>query len=169
MIALDEQLKKLKEREQHIEREKRKVEFLKHILESARTYEDADFKEVRDDVVSLLSAFVESASNDIVNAIVSGPVQPKVEPKTNTTTAPAAFAQETPKAPVKTPKPSVAEVMNFALANRHLGGKTVEVMNESGEVFRGDVVGLDCPHVLVKAKDGSGVIKALLDNVKLTV
>jgi hypothetical protein len=161
MSAIDEKIKKLREEEKQLELEKRKVEFLRHILESAEKYEHKSFADVKADVMLRLRKFVELSIQEIETG---GPVT-----ITAGAPAPTAFAQEKPPAPAapKGPaEPSPAEKLNFALDNRHLGGKMVNVLNDKNVEIKGQVIGLDAPFVIVKTDTGP-TIKVPLPNVSL--
>jgi hypothetical protein len=58
--------------------------------------------------------------------------------------------------PPKPPQPTVSnqDKMNFALGNRHLADKRVQVLNDQNAQIYGKVVGLDAPHVVVKTDTG---------------
>lgn len=56
--------------------------------------------------------------------------------------------------------------MAFAMDNRHLGGKRVQVMNDKNIDLRGEVVGLDAPMVLVKTDEGP-TIEVPLERIAL--
>lgn len=66
------------------------------------------------------------------------------------------FQNDTPT-PVPAPRKqelSHNDKMNFAMNNRHLANKDVQVMNDQNVQIRGKVVGLDAPFVLVKTDTG---------------
>lgn len=160
MSAIDEKIKKLREQERQLELEKRKVEFLQHILASAKKYEHKDFEEVKNDVILLLIDFVENAVKSIENG---APVQ--------VAQAPIPVVQKTIDVaqsvqPAKEADLSPNEKLNFALEHRHLANKKVSIANDQNIVISGLVVGLDAPHVIVKTDTGP-TIKVPLNKVSL--
>jgi len=169
MSKIAEQIQKLKEQEEHLKRETRKVEFLSHILSSAREYEHESFVDVKTEVVTMLDAFVKKTIEAIEAGteitITVGPAIPltlrtPAEPATSTT-PPQPVVQRAPE-----DRESVAAKANFAIDNRHLGGKKVAVINDKNIDIRGTVVGLDAPFVLVKTDTGP-TIKVPLEKVSL--
>lgn len=56
--------------------------------------------------------------------------------------------------PPKKPITNTHDKMSFAMDNRHLGGKRVQVINDKNVDVRGVVVGLDAPLVIVKTDTG---------------
>lgn len=166
MSAIDEKIKKLREQEKQLELEKRKVEFLNHILQSAKDYNHKAFVDVKNDVILMLIEFTEKA----IQAIETGTTPVIAVPKDA-----AVFQPETPAtAPAQAqakPKPTEGEMgpgekLNFALDNRHLGGKKVTVANDKNLTVTGTVVGLDAPFVIVKTDTGP-TIRVPLPQVSL--
>lgn len=150
MQKLNEIIAALQAQQAHLEREKRKIAFLNHILQSVKDYQHAEFKDVHADVLTLVSDFVAQTIASIEN-----PDQPPAQPKAeNTTFSPP----EPPAAPVKPKRQESvdpAELMAFAMENRHLSGKSVVVIAPEGQVdIQGTVVGLEAPFVLVKTNAG---------------
>jgi hypothetical protein len=101
--------------------------------------------------------------------ILKGAAQKAIEKATQTPDAPPAAPQSgspydnshpRPPAPPKKPQPKGAlppqDKMNFAMENRHLGNKTVRVMDKNSDqiITSGTVVGLDAPNVIVKTVEG---------------
>lgn len=171
MSKIAEQIRKLKEQEKRLERETRKVEFLTHILDSAKDYEHAAFQDVKADVVSMLDQFVKKSieaieAGTVINITVGGATEPQpVAAKVETTPG----APETPKEqPKATPQPyeNPQAKLSFALEHRHLSGKAVSVINDMNLDVTGTVVGLDAPFVLVKTKTGP-VIKVPVEKINL--
>lgn len=168
MSAIDEKIKRLREQEKQLELEKRKVEFLNHILQSAKDYTHKAFVDVKNDVIQLLTDFTTKA----IQAIETGSTPVVAVPKDA-----QVFQSETP-ANAATPAPAPAkpksadgemgpgEKLNFALDNRHLGGKKVTIANDKNMTVTGTVVGLDAPFVIVKTDTGP-TIKVPLPQVSL--
>jgi hypothetical protein len=160
MSKLDERLEKLREQERLINLDKRKVEFLQHILKSAEDYNHKSFVDVKADVIGMLAEFTNKAIQTIEGGapVVVAPVAP----------APA-FQAETPVAPAKKPaedRMGPGEKLSFAMDNRHLAGKAVSVSNDKNITIKGKVVGLDAPFVLIQTETGP-TIKVPLDKVSL--
>lgn len=153
MSKIDEQIKKLREQEKRLELETKKILFLQHILDSARDYDHANFKEVKDEVVAMLEKLVEKA--------VESPEASVLVQHTNTSTFKSDVPVNSRKevAPKKVPEPgmSIAEKANFAMDHRHLAGKTVTVENDKNMVIKGKVVGLDAPFVVVAVEGGPNI------------
>lgn len=172
MSNIDANLKKLHDLQKKLELDKLKIEFLNHILESARKYNDKDFKHVKEAVVEMLSTFVLHA----VETIDRGEpftiqAQAPKAPEANTPFA----TEETKTTPVAPPQPkrlttpgeaSPSEKMSFAMAHRELANKMVSVANDKNMLVKGKVVGLDAPFVVV-AVDGGPTIKVPRGNVSL--
>jgi hypothetical protein len=70
----------------------------------------------------------------------------------------------TPQQKVSNQHASTQDKMNFALNNRHLAGKRVQVMNDQNLELYGKVVGLDAPFVLIETDTGP-VINVPLEKV----
>lgn len=162
MSAINEKLKQLKEQEEKLKLEQLKIEFLKHIEQSVITYNFPQFAQVKEDVVLLVKKFVADTIG-----VIEG-LEVKVERTGDrsieiTAIAPTPAVPAKPKAEVEL---STGEKMNFALDNRHLAGKKVNVLNEKNIEIKGEVVGLDAPYVIVKTSTGP-TIKVPLPNVSL--
>lgn len=54
--------------------------------------------------------------------------------------------------------PSVADQMSFAMANRHLANKKVQVINDANVTLTGIVVGLDAPNVVIQTDTGPKIL-----------
>lgn len=168
MSKIAEQIQKLKEQEKRLERETRKVEFLTHILDSAKEYEHAAFQDVKTDVVGMLDQFVKKSieaieAGTVINITVGGTSEapPIVVAKVESAPTPPPAAK-TPPQPFENPQAK----LSFALEHRHLSGKAVSVINEMNLEVTGTVVGLDAPFVLVKTKSGP-VIKVPVEKINL--
>lgn len=160
MSKLDDRLKQLKEQERALELDKRKIEFLQHILQSAKDYNHKSFVDVKNDVVSMLSDLVDQAIQKI-EGIVPTPTPTKGE-------TPYAKEEQSPPPPVKKPEDRIGanDKLSFAMDNRHLAGKSVSVANDKNITIKGKVVGLDAPYVLVATESGP-TIKVPLEHVSL--
>lgn len=146
MSKIEEQIKVLLKK-------KKKVEFLQHILSSVTDYDQADFQEVKSEVVALMTSFI---SKTIAGIEDSAPPQAPVQvPAQAAGTTPSMSEDSVPKA--KTPDAaeiSAQEKVSFALANRELSGRTVTAYNTNGDSVSGKVVGLDYPNILVQPENG---------------
>lgn len=141
---------------------KKKVLFLEHILTSAKDFEDEDFKEVKDDVVQLLEKFTKETIAEIEDGEKPLTKQPEKPVETKVEQPTKKPEQNTSKEPAM----SVHEKATFAMANRHLAGKKVDVLNDKNAQIVGEVVGLDAPYVIVKTDTGHR-IKVPVDNINV--
>ena len=171
MSAIQQKLQALKEQEEKLRLEQKKVDFLQHILASAKDFNDKDFAEVKEPVVTMLADFVKNATHCIETGQIM--LYDTVEARRGKTDAPASeptkteVKQPAPQAqPTKVAEMSPGEKMNFALDNRHLSGQKVNVLNDKNIDIQGEVVGLDAPYVFVKTTTGP-TIKVPLDKVSL--
>lgn len=171
MSAIQEKLKQLKDQENRLRLDQRKIEFLQHILKSAETYDDKDFNEVKSSVTEMLQGFVRAATTAIeqgselkipVTSSAVTPAESKVEIKN---TVPA--AQPKPQSPKTESELGPNDKLTFALQHRHLGGKKVQVNRKDGDPLKGTVVGLDAPFVHVAIPDGP-TIKVPIGEIELT-
>lgn len=155
MSKIEDQIRKLRDEEARLKRQIRKVEFLNHILASAKEYEHQDFVDVKQDVVQLLSDFVtktvgaiEAGSEVTVSVgaptILIAPTQPQVPVQ----------PQVAKQVQSPTIELSPAQKLDFAMQHRELGGKRVAVENDKNLDIKGEVVGLDAPFVVVAVKGG---------------
>lgn len=171
MSTFAEQLEKLRERERHLQREGRKIEFLRHIGQSASEYNHKTFADVKDDVNVLLANFIEKAISSIeteqplIISVGQAPAAQPVAAQTQQQT-PAQQHQQHIKSMVEQ-ELSPSEKLSFAMDNRHLAGKRVMVENDKNIEIRGEVVGLDAPFVHVKTDTGP-IIKVPLAKVSLS-
>lgn len=173
MSAIDLKLKELKEQEEKLKREQKKIDFLNHINASVVSYTDKEFADVKEEICVLVNTFVDNA----VKAIESGKVILYMTPTNidspNLSTKGAEVSSVDDSKPAESVKSkslsemSPNEKMNFALENRHLAGKRVKVANDKNIDINGEVVGLDAPYVFVKTDTGP-TIKVPLPNVSLS-
>ncbi len=182
MSKIDDQIKTLQLR-------KKKIQFLKHILSSTKSYRDKDLdQKASKEVIASLSKFVD----DQISIIESGKeviqlkgefsekelnalrtVASKVLQKGVTTGRQSGSVQNESNPP-KPPGPQkrtetvdTPDKLSFALENRHLAGKRVTIANDQNMTVIGEVVGLDAPNVIVKTDTGP-TIQVPLGNVSLT-
>ena len=166
-------MSKINDQIKELQNKLKRVEFLNHILDSAKNYQNKDFADVKDDVVLLLEEFVTQTISAIENStgvtkeeqtqgqlsqeelsVVKGLVQ-KVQDRTNG----QAPAQNNPYGPSQPAQPKkklldANDKLSFAMENRHLAGKRVMVANDQNMQVNGEVVGLDAPHVQVRTDTG---------------
>lgn len=166
MSNIDQQLQKLRDREKQLDLEKRKIEFLNHILDSAKEYNHKAFADVKDEVVSILEKLTESAVDSIISKVVvaAAPITPETSVVAPVTQDSALVKALTPKKPEDGLGPN--DKLNFAMDNRHLAGKIVTIANDKNMTVKGKVVGLDAPYVLV-ATDTGPVIKVPLEKLSV--
>ena len=169
MSKIDDQIKEL-------QLKKKKIEFLNHILKSAKDYKHKDFDDIKESVIEDLEKFVTNAivgiengsgvnwdglmdQNDLailktmVNKVKNRPAPtPKNQPYNN--------SSPEKKKPVADPN----DKLSFALNNRHLANKRVTVANDQNMQVQGEVVGLDAPNVVVRT-DAGPTINVPIDKV----
>lgn len=155
MSKIESQIKELKLK-------LKKIEFLEHILNSAKEYDHKDFKDVKEDVVSLLEVFITNA----ISRIESGETR-KAAPVNNAVfndSEQPVKVEQTPAQKESVESKDINAIASFAFDNRELSGKTVSVANDQNMEVKGEVVGLEYPHVLVKTTAGP-IIKVPLEKV----
>lgn len=164
MTAIDQKLQKLREQEKQLQLEKKKIEFLTHILSSSKDYNHPDFSEIKESVISMLSLFIDKA----IGSIESGTELSFENKKEIIENKSEPIKQESSKNNVDRADPMISahEKASFALDNRHLAGKVVSIENDKNLVVKGTVVGLDAPFVLVKTETGP-IIKVPLNKVSI--
>lgn len=176
MSSIEAQIKAL-------QMKKKKIDYVSYIADLIKNDTHCiDFKDVQKEVVEQIEPFLvklmdgiekdqevslengEGLSTDDVKVLKllaqkAMNRQPSV-PNANvqlSNAANGAFSQESP--PAKSKQQELREMshndkMNFALNNRHLGNKRVQVLNDQNAQIFGTVVGLDAPHVVVKTETG---------------
>lgn len=175
MSKIDTQIKAL-------QLKKKKIDYLTYVLDLIKNDTKClDFKDVQQDVVSQIEPFIlklsESIENDtelaqiskseifskeesdVLKLIASKALNKSVVPPQNP--IPPNRQKPTPESQM-----SNSDKMNFALNNRHLGNKKVQVINEHNVTVLGTVVGLDAPFVVVKTDTGP-TIEVPLEKVVL--
>lgn len=152
---------------------KKKIDYVSYLADLIKNdTRCVDFEDVQKEIVSriepffleLMTAIENDAEPDVsatmdserrkalvelADKVLAAKKNPKIQydaPKNNV------FA----KAPKESSKPIVSnqDKMSFALDNRHLGGKRVQVENDTNSDVVGTVVGLDAPFVVVKTDSG---------------
>lgn len=152
---------------------KKKIDYVSYIADLIKNdTKCVDFEDVQKEIVSRIEPFLLELMTAIENDVEVS-VAPKIDPERQKALLELAdkvlAAKKNPKsqnepsrnepfAPTpKTPqKPIVSnqDKMSFALDNRHLGGKRVQVENDTNSDVKGTVVGLDAPYVVVKTDQG---------------
>lgn len=150
---------------------KKKIDYVSYIADLVKNDTKClDFKDVKDEVVSKIEPFLLT----LMTSIEADGEQQKTESKSSfdekelqalkiiaskvlnkAAETPNTPFQPTPPAP--TPKKeelSNNDKMNFAMNNRHLANKRVQVINDTNVQVFGLVVGLDAPFILVKTETG---------------
>lgn len=129
-----------------------------------------EYLEIRDSVVSQISPFLVNIQKSIEQDFELNPTEEKARDFTeeqykslvylaDRMNAPKVPEKVEPKPPEKNVQPQANDMshgdkMNFAMNNRHLSGKRVQVLNDANTQVFGSVVGLDAPHVIVKTEAG---------------
>lgn len=180
MSNIDAQIKAL-------QMKKKKIDYVSYVADLIKNDTKCiDFKEVQTEVVSKIEPFLielmtaietdsevklseskslEQKEIDVLKAVAQKILTKPTVVDTQTPVKPnGAFNQET--APQKPPPPEANphDKMNFAMNNRHLANRRVQVLNDQNATIIGNVVGLDAPHVLVKTETGP-TIKVPLEKV----
>lgn len=161
---------------------KKKIDYISYIADLIKNDRSCiDFLEVKDETLAQVEPFlinlIESIEKDqilntssksetfaedevsILKTLISKVKNPKVPQKLE---EPTKVMQK----PKDRPVVSNGDKMNFALSNRHLANREVQVMNEQGANIEGLVVGLDAPNVIVKTKTGP-TIEVPLERINL--
>jgi hypothetical protein len=151
---------------------KKKIDYVSYIADLVKNdTKCVDFKDVKKEIIEKIEPFLlqlmESIEKDTelktsksdglsaeeVSTLKAVAARVKSQP-----TAPAPTQPNQPQAPA--PKPahrsdmSPNEKMNFALTNRHLANKKVQVIGDAGVKILGTIVGLDAPNVIVQTDTG---------------
>lgn len=172
MSNIDAQIKAL-------QLKKKKIDYLSYIADLIKNDTKChDFKDVQKEIVgkvepilvdlmtavendSELKASEESqmftasqveALKSLADRVLSKPVTPVFPGQSQTQTVLKPQQPAPPHPPVAELSPQ--EKMNFAMANRHLAAKRVQVLNDHNTQIYGQVVGLDAPNIIVKTDTG---------------
>lgn len=160
-----------------LQAKQKKIDYISYIADLLKgDTKCVDYKEVQEDVLSqiepLLLKLIESIENDLpmqlihteqedfsreqINAlrqvadrVLNPKAPPPAAPAQPQATQPAAPAQKPNRPPM-----SNQDKIGFAMENRHLANKKVEVINDQNVTIVGTVVGLDAPFVIVKTDSG---------------
>lgn len=167
-------MSKIQEQIKVLQAKQKKIEYISYIADIIKNDTKCiDFKDVKADVFSKIEPFL----NELKIAIENGTEvkthgsdevltseqldalklvadrfinKSSVVPPNN-----GAFNQESSQSASK-PKQELNhnDKMNFAMTNRHLANKRVQVLNDQNAQIFGLVVGLDAPFVLIKTETG---------------
>lgn len=174
-------MSKIDEQIQQLFLKKKKIDFLNHILDSAKKYDHKDYKEVKDDVISILDGFIQSSIESIESdkEIAKSSIESQVSEEDYQILKTMIDKVKSKKSkPKDSPYEKSKEVkdnkqytqpqdkLSFAMDNRHLANKEVSVANDQNMIIKGKVVGLDAPHVVVKTEAGP-TINVPLDKISL--
>lgn len=169
MSAIEQRLKQLKDQENKLRQDQSKIDFLNHILQSAKEYDHKDYAEVKEDVVKMLAEMVRAGIVSIENGTTltfNTSQNQEVPPPPADSQAATATQNNAAKPQLKENELGPNDKLSFALQHRELGGKQVQVLNKTGgDPYQGTVVGLDAPYVHVAIKDGP-TIKALINEIE---
>ena len=180
-------MSKVLEKIKQLKIQQKKIDFLLHILDSAVEYDHDDYKEVKDDVVDILSEFIHKTINNIEGEVDEEAVNDdnKLSPDeikslklianrlknfdkevAKPITQTQKFEKQTPQEYEQTFKQEMSkqDKIAFSLSNRHLANKEVTV-NLNGEQFDGTVVGLDAPYIKVKRSTDEKIISCEHHNI----
>jgi hypothetical protein len=178
MSKIDQQIKDL-------QLKKKKIDYVSYVADLIKNDTKCiDFKEVQKEIVGKIEPFlidlITAIENDdqVVQKPGAVPVLSEVQTKVLAQVADKLLTKSSEPVQNTTPakreerkKPEVDNVshhdkMNFAMNNRHLANKRVQVINDKNVELFGQVVGLDAPFVLVKTDTGP-TIKVELEKVVL--
>lgn len=187
-------MSKIQEQIKALQLKQKKIEYLSYIADLIKNdTKCVDFKDVQEEIVSKFEPFIlelmtqieteslikkdkseELTTEEItvLKSVVKSILTKKSQPET-----PAAPAQphspysSEPQPPPAKPQAPQQELSNndkmaFALGNRHLANKKVQVINDKNVTITGTVVGLDAPNVVVKTDSGP-VIHVPIEKVVL--
>lgn len=147
---------------------KKKIDYVSYVADLIKNDTKChDFKEVKEEVVAKIEPFLLSLMENIENPKeVSEPevmsflseeeknaIKLVAKAALNRTQIPQSPQPPRQDAPKKDAG-STQDKMNFAMNNRHLAAKKVQVLNDQNAQIFGTVVGLDAPFVLVKTETG---------------
>lgn len=164
---------------------KKKIDYVNYIADLVKNDTKChDFKDVKDEVVSKIEPFlldlmvsIESDSEvkqkesvelsflsdeekKALKLVAETVISKKSQVPSNTVNANAAPVVQKKREETI----SNNDKMNFAMNNRHLANKRVQVLNDKNAQIFGHVVGLDAPNVLVKTDTGP-TIQVPIENV----
>lgn len=166
MSKIDEQIKAL-------QLKKKKIEFLNHILSSAKDYNHEDFKDVKDEVVSSLESFIVRTINSIesdseiqLEASISKEDLDIIKTVADKVKSKNKEVIKSTKSSVSNPVVDNNIKLKFAMDNRVLANKKVTIANDQNLTITGTVVGLDAPDVIVRTDSGP-IVKVPLEKVSL--
>ena len=167
-------MSKIQEQIKALQVKQKKIDYVSYIADLVKNDTKCiDYKDVQEEIVGKIEPFllqlIESIEKDVEVKSTSTEsfseeqkqalkmVADKLLTKPAQPAATGGFTPETPAPQQPKPRPSEmsnSDKMNFAMNNRHLGNKRVQVLNDQNAPIFGTVVGLDAPHVIVKTETG---------------
>ena len=161
--------------------QKKKIEYVSYIADLMKNDTKCiDFLDVKEDILAKVEPFllglmtaIENNTADNVPVLKEGVVIPGLTPEQAQALVQIADKvltkqAEVPKAEkslqVSRPLVSNADKMNFAMSNRHLANKRVQVLNDMNVTITGLVCGLDAPNIVDKTDTGP-VINVPLEKI----
>ena len=174
-------MSKIQEQIKALQLKQKKIEYISYLADLIKNDTKCiDFKDVQKEIVEKIEPFLLSLMTEIEEGAV-----PK-ESQSETTLTPEQvealkkvadrvltkpvvenqpFAQPQPQQPVQSKaEPPHQDKMRFALDNRHLADKRVQVINDKNVQIYGKVVGLDAPYVVIQTETGP-VINVPLEKI----
>jgi hypothetical protein len=155
---IDEQIKALQTK-------KRKIDCVIHIASKLKEI-TSDYADVASEVVAQLENYTLKLAEGIENDSDLDPKSVTEKLSDSHIVVLRALAERAMnKIPVQAPEPkadqvpqnnvelSVGEKMDFAMKHQHLGGKFITV-EQNGNTFRGVVIGLTAPNIILKTEAG---------------
>lgn len=163
---------------------KKKIDYISYIADLVKNdTKCVDFKDVQKEIVSKIEPFLlelmsaietdsevkpKTNENDlsptevqVLKAAAAKAIAKAAQPDQPKNEQVSAEAKETKKQQAQM---STSDKMNFAMNNRHLADKRVQVINDKNVEIFGKVVGLDAPFVVIRTDTGP-VIQVPLEKV----
>lgn len=149
MSLIDEQIKKLT-------LVKKKIEFAQKLKDPKNLGKwVSDYPEIKEDMMKILSKF----SDKLVASLEKNYSLPSLDGQETLKHVPKNVPKKPQKQNKELPK---QDKITFALENRRLADQKVNVRTEQG-VFKGKVIGLDAPFVIVRLDSGATVQREIQD------
>lgn len=172
-------MSKIQEQIKILQLKQKKVEYVSYIADLVKNdTKCVDFKEVQKEILEKIEPFLlelmtqieEGAVAPKASQNVTGDLTPeqvdalkKVADRVLTKPENQSFS-EPPQKPAPKQDAPHQDKMRFALDNRHLADKRVQVINDKNVQIYGRVVGLDAPFVVVQTETGP-VINVPLEKI----
>lgn len=171
-------MSKIQEQIKALQLKQKKIEYLSYLADLIKNdTKCVDFKDVQEEIVAKIEPVLldlmtsieldsplkkesklEFTEQEIVtlkavaDKILNKPTQPQVPQAPQN----SPYSKEEPQTQTQQKKQELSnnDKMAFALNNRHLANKKVQVLNDQNAQIFGSVVGLDAPFVVVKTETG---------------